>query len=690
MSDGDKFKIPDGPDTDSEGSTDSDTDAETTTDADAASDAPTTESVPEGESSSSDRDTDATATEPTAQSVASRTTALVEGEVGHVLGSKEIRIGRIDYTVEAYVTTTRREGVRVGDYVRVPYPATGESLFGAVDALRYEPYTELDDTTDTHNRIANDRALNESEYVLVAELEPIATISMDGQGEDEGDGTERTADTVGSADASTDPDPDPDDYERGIVNRIPKPDTTVSLAEDEAYLRTGLNIPHEGLFCGYLAVGGERKTVGDDPLPYYLSNPGSVSDGAGGYDVEDGEPAIWRHALVAGSTGKGKTHFTKNLLRQFIDGKRYPAGEQHKQLGVVILDPANEYWQMRNDNGDLDAEYIENLRDQGVNVGGLDDDLRVFVPEVANTVSPETGAKTPFSVPFSLVADQPQLLMPYKARPATRGAVEDSLAQYFGNYSRDEGGNADSSGRAPLTATADGDDSHPTYAGFIEFLDQNDYEDSPLREGQNIAAGSWNAMMRRVKRSEFRAVFDQDANRLTEYSHEMFRPGQVTVIPTRHLSQNKEDLVVLSILSFIIENKLKDYEADPNVSETPLLVAVDEAHNYLSTPSADDLRGQYIVGQARDAVKQGRKDQLGVMMITQNPEDIDDDILKQTNTNVFLGLRAEVVEKVPSIPQEFTRDIPKFGKGQAAVKAPDVEAVEVVGLEHCLTQHGDR
>jgi len=125
------------------------------------------------------------------------------------------------------------------------------------------------------------------------------------------------------------------------------------------------------------------------------------------------------------------------------------------------------------------------------------------------------------------------------------------------------------------------------------------------------------------------------------------------------------------------------------VSETPLLVAVDEAHNYLATPSADDLRGQYIVGQACDAVKQGRKDQLG-MMITQNPEDIDDDILKQTNTNVFLGLRAEVVERVPSVPSEFARDIPKFGEGQAAVKAPGVEAVKIVGLEHYLTQHSDR
>jgi len=41
---------------------------------------------------------------------------------------------------------------------------------------------------------------------------------------------------------------------------------------------------------------------------------------------------------------------------------------------------------------------------------------------------------------------------------------------------------------------------------------------------------------------------------MIEYTHEMFRPGQVTVIPTRHLSQNKEDLVVLSIHSFTIEN----------------------------------------------------------------------------------------------------------------------------------------
>lgn len=49
----------------------------------------------------------------------------------------------------------------------------------------------------------------------------------------------------------------------------------------------------------------------------------------------------------------------------------------------------------------------------------------------------------------------------------------------------------------------------------------------------------------------------------------------------------------------------------------------------------------------------------------------------------FLGLRDEAVEKVPSVPAEFKRDIPKFGNGQAVVKALDVEAVEVVAPRQC-------
>ena len=189
--------------------------------------------------------------------------------------------------------------------------------------------------------------------------------------------------------------------------------------------------------------------------------------------------------------------------------------------------------------------------------------------------------------------------------------------------------------------------------------------------------------MRRVTDAAYRDVFDHGTNPLPDVSNAVFREGQVTVIPTSHLHGAKEELTVLSILSYIIDNKIDDYNVDPNVKDTPLLVAVDEAHNYVSDPST--LREQYIVNRARDAVKQGRKDKLGLFMITQNPEDIDGDILKQTNTNIFLGLREEVITKVPSIPRGYEQDLQRYGKGQAVIKAPDVEAVEVLGLPYCLT-----
>jgi DNA helicase HerA-like ATPase len=315
---------------------------------------------------------------------------------------------------------------------------------------------------------------------------------------------------------------------------------------------------------------------------------------------------------------------------------------------------------MGDDNPELDDERAAKLRRQGVEVGGVDD-LEVFVPEVANTNDPSVGSSRGFGIPFELVADRPQLIMPYEPTEVTRGAIENVLRAYFDQV-------------------ADG--SRGTYREFISYLER---EEEPLKDHYEINDGTWGAVMRRVRDSTYRHVFDQGMTSLTEITDEMFREGRVTIIPTSHLRGSKEEPVVLSVLSFIIENKIDDHDVDEHIKDTPMLVAVDEAHNYFSSP--DSLREAYIVSRAREAVKQGRKDKLGLMMITQNPEDIDGDILKRTNTNVFLGLRDEVVEKVPSVPSGFKRDIPKFGKGQAVVKAPDVEAVEIAGLDVCVTKH---
>ena len=570
-------------------------------------------------------------------SVPNSLTDADEDELGHVVASEEIHVTRSDYKVNAFVKTNCRDNVRVGDYVQIPYPVSdpteqADELFAVVDGLRYEPYTELDDKSDTHNRIASAHTLDETEFVLIAELEPIAIISSTDTG-----------------------------LERSVVNKIPKPNTPVALSLDEEYLRTGLNIPQDGVFAGYLSVGGDRMTVDDDPLPYFINNPGidPVTE-----EIESGEPAIFRHTLVAGSTGKGTTHFTKNLLRQFATDKRYPI-ENHQtgdtersRLNLVILDPENEYSEMRNDNPEINEDDISG----DIEVGGIDN-FETFIPDIGNTNAPSTGESRNLTIPFSLVEHRPQLLMPYKPTEVTRGALENCIQAYFD------------------------DTDAPTYDGFLQYLRTNEDSESPLRQRYNIEDGTWSAIMRRVTDAAYRDVFDHGTNPLPDVSNAVFREGQVTVIPTSHLHGAKEELTVLSILSYIIDNKIDDYNVDPNVKDTPLLVAVDEAHNYVSDPGT--LREQYIVNRARDAVKQGRKDKLGLFMITQNPEDIDGDILKQTNTNIFLGLREEVITKVPSIPRGYEQDLQKYGKGQAVIKAPDVEAVEVKGLPYCLTQHSN-
>jgi DNA helicase HerA-like ATPase len=600
--------------------------------------------------SASEPDSEPNATIPET-SVPNSTTEPAEGEVGHILASEEIRVTRNEYNVNTFVTTDRRNDVRVGDYVEIPYPDGDDQLFAVIDGLRYEPYTELDDKSDTHNLISKHRELDESEFVLVAELDPIAILRQ----QNEADG-----------------------LERGIVNRIPKPNTPVTLSRDDAHLRTGLNIPQEGIFAGHLSVGGDAMEINGDPFPYYIQNPGiDLETGK----VEAGEPAIFRHALIAGSTGTGKTHFTKNLLRQFVTDKRYPVdtgpdGERERnRLNVVIFDPENEYWQMREDNLELTDEQRRRLREQEIEYDGVDD-LEVFVPEVDNTNALSTGESQPLTVPFSVVKNEPRFLMPFdQMSDVTRGAITSCIDAYFNCFDEDN----DEWPARPVN--------QPRYEDFIEFLDDHDDSNSTLRSRNNIGDGTWNAVCRRIKKREYFQVFDSGINSFPEISDQLFREGQVTVIPTSHLRGEKEYLVVLSILSYIIENKINDFDVDEAVKLTPMLVAVDEAHNYFSSP--DNIREAYIVGRAREAVKQGRKDKLGLMMITQNPEDIDGDILKQTNTNVFLHLREEVVEDVASVPRSYKRDIPKFGKGQAVVKAPDVEAVEVVGLPFCLTQHGN-
>jgi len=557
--------------------------------------------------------------------------------VGHVTASDGLKVGRQNHEVSAYVTTGNRNAVRVGDYMQIPYAETvGDEhaeLLAEVSAQEYTQRADIQDKSDVRRGVEG-TTIDERRYIFELELDPIAVV----EGEEE------------------------DDFDRSLVDRVPKPFTRVYEAENESFLRTGLNLSSTGPFLGYLAVSGDPRPR-DNPLTYRLP------DG-----TEGSEPAIYTHVLLAGSTGKGKTHFAKNFLRQLCTDTTYeievPSGDEdersvetrQRKLCTVIIDPENEYTGLADDPDDVPDDKLDEYRDEddievgGVNTGDCPShDLTTFIPVVEGTRPPAVTGSQEFGIPFEIVEDNVKLIVPYEAKQPTFSAIRTYVNGYFDHAS------------------------DPTYEGFIDYVDND-----PDSLADNIHDSAWNAMRGRIENGAFYNVFDTGSHSMTDITHEMFDQDNVSVIPTSHINGREEDLVVMSILSTIVNNKIETEGADKNIAGTPLLVCVDEAHRHLSNPS--NFQERSIINDFRQVAKQGRKYDLGLMAVTQKPQDIDGAVRSQMNTRIFLGLDGNDADKI-EIPSGYRNAITNFGRGQAIVKSPDVRPVEVLGLENCVVRH---
>ena len=553
--------------------------------------------------------------------------------LGAVSVSEGLRVSEDadDTRLRAFVTVGNRERVRLGTYLVVPYP-DDEALFCRITALEYEQEFESDDATEIHARRAMRRqGVEERDYKFVATLDPVAVLS----GVDDGDPTRRSTD------------------------RVPKPGAVVREAADAATIKTGLNIPESGVFLGHLSVGGERvRTAADPPTVDYRLND----------DHAAGDPLVFRHTLVAGGTGSGKTHAAKNVLRQFLGSDRtYPMGDGREvRPAVVQFDPQDEYAQMHDDNPDLSADDARRLDREGVAHGGHDDTL-ALVPKVEGHSYPGEGHRAEqqrFTVPFSMVRDRPWLVAGASLNDNQYGGLVHLISRFF----RDEGAGG-------------------TYDAFLAFLDDPALREE-LDETGRVHEATFDAVKRRVHAAPGQ-VFDTDATPITDAVHHLVRPGGLTVVPTYHLTNSRAaETVVLAVASLLVDEKLSNDPEFPRIDETPVVLGMDEAHNFLA--DADSVQARKVIGTFTEAAKQGRKERLGLFLVTQDPQDIADPVFKQVNTRLVLNLGDEDAIRSVNIPAALERKVPYMERGRMVVYSPDnSEPVEVAGLPVCVTRHGD-
>ena len=532
--------------------------------------------------------------------------------------------------LRAYVTAGNRSAVRLGSYLLAPYP-DGERLFCRITGLEYTQEYRADDATEIHARRAMRSAgIDEEDFKLLAALDPVAVLYEENGA-----------------------------LKRRMTDRVPKPETVIHEAADAEDIKTGLKIPTEGVFLGHLSVGGQKIETATDPptIDYRLND-----------DYTDGDPLVFRHTLVAGGTGSGKTHAAKNILRQYLDEDRaYPVetgSDRTVRPAVVQFDPQDEYAQMH-DDGDYDAAFARRLDSEGVAHGGHDDTV-AFVPKVGGggySAAHHRAEQVRFTVPFSMVHDNPWLVAGSGLNDNQYGALVNVLLPRF----RDQHGRAG------------------TYRQFTTLMDDPALREE-LDETGRVHEATFDAVGRRVR--GFGSVFDQDARPITDLVHEFVRPGGLTVVPTYHITESRTaETVVLALASLLVDQKLSNDPTHERIKQTPLVVSMDEAHNFLT--DADTVQARQVIGKFTEAAKQGRKERLGLFLVTQDPQDIADPVFKQINTTIVLNLGDEDAISAVNIPANLESRVPYMEKGQMVVYSPDnSEPVELVGLPACVTRHG--
>ncbi|MCU4798756.1 ATP-binding protein [Halobacteria archaeon HArc-gm2] len=530
--------------------------------------------------------------------------------------------------LRAYVTVGNRSDVRIGKYLLAPYP-DGERLFCRITGLEYAQEFRADDATEIHARRAmRSGGIDEQDFKFMAELEPVAVLYQDEDG-----------------------------LKRRMTDRVPKPETVVRQATDKNEIKTGLKIPEDGVFLGHLSVGGEKvRTAAEPPtIDYRLKD-----------DYSEGDPLVFRHTLVAGGTGSGKTHASKNVLRQYLaDERSYPVEGENREAApcVVMFDPQDEYSQMHGD-GDLSQEFARRCEREGIAYGGHEQ-TTAFVPKVEGadySASHHRAEQVEFTIPFTMVYDNPWLIAGSQLNDNQYNALQFLLDRFRREYG--PGG---------------------TYDQFRTFLDDPVLKEE-LDEQGRVHEATFDAIKRRAY--GFDGIFDQDARPITDLVDQFVRPGQLSCVPTYHVNNSRsKTTVVLALASMLVDEKLSNNPNFQRIKDTPLVVGMDEAHNFLT--GADNVQARQVIGKFTEAAKQGRKERLGLFLITQDPQDIADPVFKQINSTVVLNLGDEDAISAVNIPTNLESKVPYMEKGQMVVYSPDnSEPVEIQGLPYCLTRHG--
>jgi hypothetical protein len=401
----------------------------------------------------------------------------------------------------------------------------------------------------------------------------------------------------------------------------------------------------------YPAVGDETHLVTESDLRkiYGSSGVGQIAIGrlASAESIEvrvELEKLVTRHSAVLGSTGSGKSTTVASLLRAISTGSAHVENRVYPSARILLLDIHGEYaralgdvakvFRINSNRGEnelfipfwaLDFEDLVEFL-----IGSLDESKAMHFRDkiveqkiTALGLHPRPGANA-----ASLTVDTP---VPFSLKKVWYDLVDAELRTFEGTE------------RNIPALVSEGDPASLTPPKYKPWS-------SDKKVVLNSAAPGIRRQLEQVRSRLLDHNFDfllhpgdwepqtdgtvsKDLDALLEswLGHEK----AITILDLSGVPSPVMNRLIATLLRIVYDALFWSRDKSEGGVNRPLLIVMEEAHAYLSSPKKDFEGPASRI--ARRIVKEGRKYGIGAMVISQRPSEVDETILSQCGT--FFALR---------------------------------------------------
>lgn len=212
----------------------------------------------------------------------------------------------------------------------------------------------------------------------------------------------------------------------------------------------------------------------------------------------------------------------------------------------------------------------------------------------------------------------------------------------------------------------------PTDQSFTSMLSE-EVESLRDNEDKKSADGLLNKLDDLDER--FRDIFSWDASDVTL----KLKPGHVNVIPLNSLDENIMDAVISHYLSSILRSR-KRYKTLGEGLSFPVINVIEEAHVFIS-------KNENILAKfwASKVAKEGRKFGVSLVVVSQRPKGLDDNILSQMVNKIILRIvepkdKEYVLQSSDNLSEDLVDQLPSLRVGQALIVGMLVRAPAIVEI----------